>query len=187
MALVVVQLQMLGGHETTGLYLDGLPALQRCHVSFHSGGVGAAKVCLTQAGVGYQDSLQELTLRSVGSGVRLEQLSGYIMTLPTLRRLTVQNLGLTDLDWLDITWTTLPPAPLRSLDLDGNDALQLSEAATAALRKMTALKTLSMRKGSAAEHGGAHGGGAADAAWSPESVRCIAQLVAARPDMMLHF
>ena len=189
MTLFFPRLQVSGAHDITDLYLDGLPTLQRCHISFYNAGPGVAQVSLTHAGRGcQQDSLQALTLRSVRGDVRLMHLSWCFITLPALRHLAVQNLGLTDLDWLDSEWTTLPPALLHSLDLDGNDALQLTAAATAALRRMPALRTLSMRKGSAEEHPGAHDGeGDGQVAWSPRSVRCIAQLVAARPDLTLCF
>ena len=136
-----VHMQMPRRHEITVLPLLGLPALQRCHISFHNGGAGMAMVALTQAGPRcQQDSLQSLTLRSAHGDVRLVYLSPRIVTRPALRHLTVQNLRLTHLDWLDVESTSRPPAPLRSLDLDGNDALQLSRAGTAALCRMTALE-----------------------------------------------
>lgn len=178
-------------NDYTKLCLDGLPALQRCRLRFHKeGNCKQAYVSLSPASF---HSLQHIMLRGVSSGVHAKGLSWCIVGVPALRQLEVQNMGLTDLGWLEAGWTSSGPvAPLQSLDLDDNEALQLSGVARSTLFTMTALQKLSMRKrsaqGDASTAGGAAGSCDAapqEAAWPDASLRCFAQLAAARPDLQL--
>ncbi len=176
--------------------MDGLPALQHCAISFRVGGVSKhALVALAASTFGTQrDNLRDLTLRGTGSHIQLNQPFQFLSDMPALRHLVIQNLGLTDLRWLNPDGTGLVLADLHSLDVDGNRALQLDDGSVTALLSMAALKKLSMRKTLAAEAdtstgaaGKASKAASRKAAWSSDSVHCIAQLIAGRPDLQLCF
>ena len=183
--------------ETPGL--GGLPALQKCHFSLHTGRVHR-QGCLfmSHATLSRQrDSLQELTLRGVGDGVRIHVVSPWLFGMTALRCLAVQNANLTALPWLGRV-PCYTPRSLRTLDLDANVALQLDRTAMAALLGMSNLRQLSMRKryrtsgGSPADGPGSQGltdrdAKPPEATWSIDSVACIAQVAAARPTLQLCF
>ena len=181
----------------TTLHLDGMPALRRCRISFRVAGRAGqpGMASIGASGFGLQrENLRELTLHGVGTHILLKRPFSFIDDLPALRPLVIQNLGLTDLRWLNPDGAGLVLGAVRSLDLDGNKALQLDDGSVAALLHMPALRKLSMRKRLPAE-GDASTGTAGNeakaaprkAAWPPDSVHCIAQLVAGRPDLQLCF
>ncbi len=155
----------------------------------------SALVYLSEASFGSQrHSLQQLTLRSVSQNMRLRHLCWCLIRLPALRRLAIQNLGVTNLRWLQPSWNSVPASPLHDLDLDDNAALQLDGEAAAALLNITSLQKVSMRKGVAqdAASTATRVPGPADTVargtvWSAESVRCIARVVAARPALQFCF
>ena len=130
------------------LCLGGLPALQRCRHAFRADGDGSRPlVHISDASFDSQrSSLQELTLRGVSSNIQLASLGWYLIGLPALRCLAIQNLGVTNLWWLETTWHSAPACPLHRLNLDDNAALQLDGDSAAALLNMTGLKKLSMRQ-----------------------------------------
>ena len=169
--------------------LDGLPALRRCHLSLHKHKDRRnVTVFLGDSAFRCQrDSLEELTLRGVSDDIRVHLQRFCVVELRALRSLAFENVGLADLRSL-IPPATSPALPsLSRLDLDGNPALQLSPLVTAGLLRMPALRTLSMRKQilpkgnvnvAAALSGSSDvSDAAAEATWSLQSVRCIAELV----------
>ncbi len=171
--------------------LDGLPSLRRCHISLHKPKDRRnLSVFLGDSAFHRQrDSLEELTLRGVGDGIRVHQQRFCVVELRALRCLAFENVGLTDLRSL-IPPATSPALPsLSRLGLDRNPGLQLSPLVTAGLLRMPALRTLSMRKqlpkgniiAVASSGPGDAGAAATEATWSLQSVRCIAELVAAKP------
>ena len=170
------------------LTLDGLPALRSCQITFrHAQNGRHAALLLSQDSFRAQrDSLQKLTLSGVGLHVQLANFSWYSSGLPALASLAVRNVGLTDLDWLSSETTPSALAALSSLDLDDNDALQLGVTAKAALLCMTALKTLSLQE-TGTSGGDANEPAQPRAVRTAESVRHIAQLAAARPELQLTF
>ncbi len=178
------------------LRLGGLPALRRCRIAFRVQGAGdRAFLHLSEASFDRQrNSLHELTLQGISRNIHVLNLGWHLVTLPALRCLAIQNLGVTNLNWLESSWESPPAAPVHSLSLDDNAGLQLNAKAAAALLNMTALRKLSMRKrvghsytigNSFAGHGGSVPWWAA--VWTADSVRCIARVVAARPALQLCF
>lgn len=178
--------------QALGSIKDGLPAVRSCRISFHR--QQSDKEALLFLNVDsfrcQRDSLQELTLRGVGSGIRMVGQSVGFAELRALRFVTIHNFGLTGLAWLK----TGCFAPVHALNLDGNKALELSGGATAALLAMTALARLSMRKQCTGGHGNVASGAARDAkappreaVWTADSVHCLTKLAAARPGLQLCF
>jgi len=190
-----------GALRDMSLVLPGFPALESCHIRFSTGADGSRAFLIIHPSSFYsqKSSLQTLTLRGMNSCIRNR--GCMIDLMPAMRHLTIQNLGLTNLKWLtpvcDRDWFTpvrsSPAFPsLRSLKLDDNEDLQLNGAATAALLSMAALTKLSLTRRLAERQGPDDGSDASDAAppaaaWSTESLRCVAQLAAARPDLKLCF
>ena len=138
-----------------------------------------------------QTSLQEFTLRGISENICITNLGWYLIGLPALRRLAIQNLGITSLQWLQSSLTSVPAGPLNSLDMDHNADLQLDDEAATALLNMTDLKKLSMRKRVSPRNASGIAGqtdyAAVGAVWSVESVRCLTRLAAARPSLQLCF
>lgn len=130
-------------------------------------------------------SLQQLTLCGVSGNFRVMNLGWHLVALPALRCLAIQNLGVTNLSWLESGWDSGPAGPLQSLALDNNAALQLDAQGAAALLNLTALKKLSMCKTAAPTD--ASMASTAGGVWSADSVRYIARVVAARPALQLCF
>ena len=130
------------------LALRGLPALRSCHIRFHTGSDSHGAVLLVNHLSFYEQrsSLQTLTLRGVNSNIRMPCSAASFGMMPTLRNLSIQNLGLTGLQWLPLVSSSPALASLRTLQVDDNKDLQLDGAATAALLAMTALTKLSIRR-----------------------------------------
>ncbi len=126
-------------------------------------------------------------------------LGRYLIALPALRCLAIQNLGVTSLEWIRSNSIGQrppqgPAGPVHSLDLDDNANLQLDAEGAAAVINMTGLKKLSMQKSAAHSRGsvadgmaGQAGAAQSGAVWSAESVRSIAWLMTARPALQMCF
>ena len=141
-----------GGNK---LCLGGLSALQCCRLDCQKSGRDEYAVLhLDETSLDSQrHSLQELTLRGINNNIRVANIGWYLIALPALRFLTIQNLGVADLMWMQSSWFSQPAGPVHSLDLDDNTTLQLNAEAAAAILNLTALKQLSMRKSPAPSDG----------------------------------
>ena len=181
--------------RTNELRLPGLPALRCCYVAFHMDAAGrSAAVVLDGASFASQRSLQELALRGISGNIYVVNLGWYLIGLPALRFLNIQNLGVTNLKWLQPSWDSVPAGPVHNLNLDYNAALQLDGEAAVSLLAMTGLQKLSMRKRGGQSDASVSNGAAGEAdfpplgaVWSADSMRCIARVSAARPDLQLTF
>ena len=189
--LDVVVLLAAQGHRNK-FCLGGMPALQRCRLALHAAGSKHAVLDLDEDSFDSPwHSLEELMLRGVSRSIHVTNLGWDLIALPALRCLAIQNLGVTNLKWMEPSWNSAPAGPLHSLDLDDNADLQLDVEGAAALLNLTALKKLSMRKTPAPSNGSGIAGqadsAAAGAVWSADSVRCLTRLAAARPALKLCF
>ena len=110
----------------------------------YSGDECCNRACLFLSKDSFQsqrDSLQELVLRGMRRNIELLNPRWCLAGLAALRSLSIQNLGLTDLQWLDQGCDS-ELASLHSLDLDDNEVLQLSGASLTILSSMAGLRLL---------------------------------------------